>query len=112
MADAALIGQAQGVNKNLAELVSVLRTAFPLHCNTGSFTLSAAATKTVVDTTIKAGSIVFLMPTNAAAATLISGAKSLYVSARTAGASFTVATADGTNATGTEQFEYIAVSIG
>jgi hypothetical protein len=112
MADASLAGPAQGINTNLGELVKTMRTAFPLHNNTGSFTMGAAATKVVADTTIKAGSIVLLMPTNAAAGTLMAGATSLYVSARTAGTSFTVATANAGNAAGTETFEYIAVTIG
>jgi hypothetical protein len=112
MADAALVGQAQGVNKNLGSIAEILRTAFPLHSNTGSFTLAVAASKTVTDTTIKTGSIVLLMPVNAAAATLMSGANALYTSARTAGSSFTVSTAGGGNAAGTEQFEYIAISTG
>jgi hypothetical protein len=54
-----------------------------------------------------ATSVITLMPTNAAAATLMSGAKSLYVSTRTAATSFVVSTADGNAAAGTETFEYI-----
>lgn len=110
--DTAMLGQAKGVNQNLGAFVSAFATAFPLHSNRGSFTMAAAASKVVTDTTIKVGSIVLLMPTNAAAATLMAGANSLYVSARTPGASFTVATAGGGNAAGSETFEYLAVSIG
>jgi hypothetical protein len=112
MADTALIGQAAGVNKNLAELVGVIRTAFPLHSSTGTLTWAVAATKVVTDTSIKSGSIVLLMPTNAAAAAMVAGVHSPYVSARTAGTSFTLTTADGNAAAGTETFEYIAISIG
>jgi hypothetical protein len=111
MADTALIGQAQGVNQNLAKMVDALQTAFPLHSSTGSFTWSAAATKVVADTSIKAGSIVLLMPTNASAADLVAGAHAPYVSARTAGASFTLATADGNAVVGSGTFEYLAISI-
>lgn len=112
MTDTALVGQAQGVNKNLAAMVQVLTAAFPLHSHTGAFTLSAAASKTVADTTIQTNSIICLMPVNASAATLISGSSSLYISARVKGTSFTVSTANGGNAAGTEQFEYIAISTG
>lgn len=73
---------------------------------TGNFTLGAAATTVVADTFISANSKIVPIPTNAAAATLMSGAKSLYVSAKTASTSFTVATADATAAAGTETFDY------
>jgi hypothetical protein len=108
----AMLGQAQGVNKNLADLTQVMRTAFPLHSATGSFTLDAAATTNVVETSIKADSMVIPMPTNAAAATLMGGDSSLYISSRTAGIGFSVTTADGGAAAGTETFEFLAVSIG
>ena len=110
--DNAMLGQVKGVNQNLGALVQAFTTAFPLHSSTGSFTMAVAATKTVTDATIKAGSIVLLMPTNAAAAALMAGANSLYISARAAGASFTAATAGGGSATGSETFEYLAVTTG
>jgi hypothetical protein len=72
----------------------------------GSFTLSAAATTTVNDTDVTATSTIMLMPTNAAAATLMGSAKALYISARTAGTSFAVSTASAAAAAGTETFEY------
>lgn len=72
-----------------------------------TFQLSGAAASTVVsDTEVHANSHIDFTPTNAAAATLMAGAKSIYVSARNAGTSFTVTTADGTNAAGTENFTY------
>jgi hypothetical protein len=75
----------------------------------GTFTCTNAATTTVSDqaAAVLATSVITLMPTNAAAATLMSGAKSLYVSTRTAATSFVVSTADGNAAAGTETFEYI-----
>jgi hypothetical protein len=73
---------------------------------TRAFQLAVAATTVVSDTEVHANSHILMTPTNAAAATLMSGSKSLYVSARDAGTSFTVATADGTNAVGTENFSY------
>lgn len=73
----------------------------------GNFTLSAAVSTAVADTSVVSTSRISLTPTNAAAATLMSGTKSLYISAKTANTSFTVSTADGTAAAGTETFDYI-----
>jgi hypothetical protein len=75
----------------------------------GTFTCANAATTTVSDqaAAVLTTSVITLMPTNAAAANLMNGAKSLYVSARTAATSFVVSTADASAAAGTETFEYI-----
>jgi len=51
--------------------------------------------------------VVKLIPTNAAAATLMGGTKSLFISNKTASTSFQVRTADNTNPAGTETFDYI-----
>jgi hypothetical protein len=75
----------------------------------GTFTMDAAATKVITNDNIRTGNVItqiLLVPTNAAAATLMGGVKSLYVSARTAATNFTVATADANNAAGTETFYY------
>lgn len=74
----------------------------------GSFTMAAANLKAVPETRVVAGTTVRLIPTNAAAATLMGSAKSLYVdkAVTVAGTSFTVKTADGNNAAGTETFDY------
>ena len=72
----------------------------------GSFTLGAAATTVVANVDVTATCTILLTPTNAAAATLQGSAKCLYISARTAGASFTVATASAAAAAGTETFNY------
>lgn len=100
-------------NQVLSGILLALQTiaaAFPRI--TGTFTLAAAATKTVAEPRITANSVVSVFPINAAAATLMSGAKSLYwdPAANVAGASFTVKTADGTNAAGTEQFSYVVIN--
>lgn len=76
----------------------------------GSFTCGAAATTVVADVNVLANSVILLMPTNAAAGTLQGSVESLYISARTVGVGFTVATAAGTAAGGTETFEYIIVN--
>jgi hypothetical protein len=78
--------------------------------NAGTFTCGAAATTAVANTNITASSRIQITATNAAAANLMAGAKALYISARTAGTSFTVATADGTAAAGTETFDYFIVN--
>jgi hypothetical protein len=73
----------------------------------GSITLGAAASTVVNNACVTATCKIILTPTNAAAATLMGSTKSLYVSARSAATSFTVHTADGTNAAGTETFDYL-----
>lgn len=76
----------------------------------GTFTADNAATTVVSNTSITANSIILIFPTNATAATLQSGASSLYVSAKSAGTSFTVATADSGDAAGTETFNYLILN--
>lgn len=73
----------------------------------GSFTMDAAATKAVSDTKVTANSRIILQATNSHAADLQAGAKALYISVKTAGTSFTVATQDGNAAVGDETFDYI-----
>jgi len=94
----------RAVNENLTQLIAVMRAIFPRAL--GSFTLAAAATTTVAQPAVTGNCQVVLTPTNAAAATLMGSAKSLYVSAKVAGASFTVATASAASAAGTETFNY------
>ena len=92
----------QAANKLMAKLVGLISGIFPR--SFGTFTLSAAVSTTVTDTNATTSSIITPMPLNAAAATLIGSAKSLYFT-RAAG-SFTVSTANGVAAAGTEQFAY------
>lgn len=73
----------------------------------GTLVLGAAVSTTVNNVNVTATSHLDLSPTNAAAATLMGSAKALYVSAKVAGTSFTVSTANGTAAAGTETFDYI-----
>lgn len=98
----------QNIVSAINRLATVMSTTFPRI--TGTFTLAAAATTTVTQPGIKATSVVQLTPTNAAAATLMGSAKALYVSAKTPGASFTVATANAVAAVGTETFDYSVFS--
>jgi hypothetical protein len=87
----------------LGRILKVLENLFPRV--TGTFTMPAAATLAVTNAQINANAKVMLQATNASAGTLQGSAKSLYVSAVAAG-SFTVATANATNAAGTESFSY------
>lgn len=96
-------------NQQLASIAKTLANAFPRIA--GSFTLAAAATTVVPQTAISSNSKIALTPTNAAAATLMAGAASLYVSAKTQGASFTVATANAAAAAGNETFDYLVVTL-
>jgi len=91
-------------NQILNGLLNALQNGFPR--TVGTFTLTAAATLVVPQTATQSTSVITLTPTNAGAATLMGSNKSLYISARTQGTSFTVATASGVAATGGETFMY------
>jgi hypothetical protein len=102
------VRQLSAGNKDILALVAAIQAVFPRV--SGSFTLGAAASTTVTQPGIAANGFPLLVPTNAAAATLMGSAKALYLSAVVAGASFTVATASGGNAAGTEIFAYVLVN--
>ncbi len=110
MSDPQMLGFANGIANNLSAIAQNLATAFVGNAHGGTFTMSATASKTVTDASVKAASYIILIDTNAAAATLQGSAKRLYPTA--ANGSFTVATANATSAVGTETFLYLAVSIG
>jgi hypothetical protein len=76
----------------------------------GSFTCAANTNTTVSDVNVAANSMILWVPTNAAGGTLMGGTRSLYLSLRTAGASFRVTTASGVAAGGTETFIYIIIN--
>lgn len=107
-----LVNQAIGVNQNLAKLISTLANAFTGKVSQGTFTMAAAATKTVSDANVKATSAIIWSPTNAAAGTLEGSANKLYLSTIVAGTSFTVSTSSAAAAAGTETFSYIIVNVG
>lgn len=100
------VNKVQQIVVYLGKIVQTLTNLFPRV--SGTFTLAAAATTTVANTDIVGGSIILLTPTNAAAATLQGSVKALYISAINAGTGFTVTTASGGNAAGTETFSYVA----
>ena len=104
MADQALLGAFSGANQNLAALVKVFSNAFIGNVG-GTFTMAAAATKTITNASVTTSSRIFLTPTNAAAGTLQGSNKCLYVTA--ANGSFTVSTASGASAAGTETYAWV-----
>lgn len=73
----------------------------------GSFTMDTGTTKIISCTYVATTSQVLLFPTNAAAASLQSATSAIYISDKTAATSFTVTTADGNTAAGTETFDYV-----
>lgn len=95
-------------NTQLGGIITALQNILPR--TFGTFTLGAAATTTVLQPATQSLSVIYLMPTNAAAGTLMGSNKALYVSVRNPGVSFTVATASGAAAAGTETFSYSLVT--
>lgn len=91
-----------GIVKQLSALYQIFSNGLI----TGTFTMSAAATFAVSDSSITGTSEIFLQAGNASAATLMGSAKSLFISSQTSGTGFTVATASGASAAGTEIFSY------
>ena len=89
-------------NQISAQLLQLFTNLFPRR--TGSFTMAAASNKVVIDANVTTSSFIALMPTNAAAGTLMGSNESLYITP--ASGSFTVTTAAGTAAAGTETFNY------
>lgn len=99
-----VISQLAFANQNMSLLITTLQAIFPRI--SGSFTMGAAATKVVTEPGVTANSLITLTATNPSAGTLMGSAKSLYISAKTPGASFTVATANAAAAVGTETMTY------
>lgn len=91
--------------RGLMQLNETLKTITRL--SGGSFTMANASSLVVSDPNVTATSVIILQATNADAADLQAGAKALYVSAKTPGTSFAVATADGNAADGDETFSYL-----
>lgn len=89
-------------NRVLGEMLKLFTSLFPR--SFGTFTMAAASSEVITDANVTSSSIITLMPTNAAAGTLMGSNESLYVTP--ASGSFTVTTAAGTAAAGTETFSY------
>ena len=92
----------QASNQIMGQLVQVVAALFPR--SIGTFTMAASASKVVTDANVTTTSFISLMPTNAAAGTLMGSNESLYITP--ASGSFTATTAAGTAAAGTETFTY------
>lgn len=107
----AIAAQTTALNTQLAALTAAILAVFPTAVFTGSFTLGAAATTVVNNGHVLSSSVIIPFPTNASAATLMGSAKALYISAKSAGVSFTVATASAGAAAGTETFSYLIVNL-
>lgn len=103
----------QNLSAQFAALIAAIQVIFPrvTTITGGTFTCANAATTTVVQTLTAANSFIIPFPTNAAAGTLMAGATSLYLSARTANTSFAYTTANGAAAAGTETFGYLLVTL-
>ena len=95
----------------LGRLMTILSERLPFSA-AGSFAMTAATSLVILNPNVQANSHISLMETNASAGTLQAGANRLYISARTAGVSFTVATAGGGAAAGTELFGYLIATPG
>ena len=91
----------QGIIRQLTAIVSSKG-----RITQGTFTMAAAATTVVPQPAVKAISNIEIWPRNAAAAALMGSAKSAYVSAISPATSFTIATANGAAAVGSELFFY------
>ncbi len=93
---------------NKGALRGILATNGPV----GTFTMDADSSTTVANTIVTASSQIFLFPTNAAAALLVSSLHSPYINTSNyvVGTSFTVLTSDNGSATGTEIFRYLILN--
>lgn len=91
--------------RNSGTNTTILSNKYKSGALTGSFTCAAAATTVVSNANSNVNMKVTLVPTNAAAATLMA-TKGLYWSAYSQGSSFTLATGDAASAAGTETFNY------
>ena len=93
--------------QNIARQLGLWVAAFKGRSTFGTFTMAASANTTVLQPAVQSLSKISLTPTNAPAGTLVGSAKSPYISAISPGISFTVTTASGAAAVGTETFQYL-----
>ncbi len=107
--DSVSVGRA--IVENLSALNNIFATFLGVSGIAGAFTLTAASSLVVPQALVTTDSFIFLQPTNASAGTLQGSGECLYISAKSAGVSFTVATAAGTAATGGETFSYLLVNL-
>ena len=98
-----VVTQLQAIVRQLTALVQAITGRVV----SGTFTMGAVSSLTITQPAVQSLSTITLIPTNASAGTLQGSAKSLYISAKVAGTSFTVSTSNGVAAVGTETFSYI-----
>lgn len=98
-----IVTKLQVANQNFGLLLKLLTGILPRA--QGNFTLNATAATIVVEAKCTTVSYVLPIATNAAAATLMGSNKSLYFTYQVG--TFTVNTASGVAATGTETFQYL-----
>jgi len=113
-----LVATLKSGNQNMSQLIVAvnalgpyLQTILGVSITVGTFTCAANTNTTVTNTAVTASSYIFWTPTNAAGGTLEGSTRKLYLSLRTAGASFRVTTASGVAAGGSETFLYIIVNL-
>lgn len=92
-------------NQNMSRLIETVSAIFPRISSSFVFPNNASSV-TVAQTSIQSSDRVVILPSDAAAASLIGSVKSPWVSTVTSGASFVVSTASGTT-TGTANFNYL-----
>lgn len=98
-----IVTKLQGGNQMFGQLIRLLTGILPRA--QGQFTLTATASTVIVEPKATTVSYAWLIATNAAAATLMGSNKSLYNTYQVG--TFTVNTASGIAATGTETFQYL-----
>lgn len=96
--------------KGIVSQLSALVQAIKGRVTSGTFTMTATATLVVPEPAVRSNSDIQISATNASAGALMGSNKSLYISAKTAGVSFTVTTASGVAAAGGETFSYLVNS--
>jgi hypothetical protein len=103
-----IVSNLAGGVQNLGRIAQLLDTVFPRAI--GTFTLTAnSATTTVSQASMVANGFPVWIPTNSTAALLEGSAKKLYLASVVAGTGFTLVTANGGTAAGTETFSYVAI---
>jgi hypothetical protein len=97
---------AQYIKRGLWRQISQGKYGF----SAGNTGIGAASSTVVYDIHVKSTSFIVIQGSNASGAGLMGSAKSLYVSNIVPYVSFTLTTADGNNAVGTETFDYLIIN--
>lgn len=103
-----IVTQLSAGNQNMSRLIQTLGNLADY--SIGTISWAASSSVTVSDPNVTATSYISWVPTSASAATLMANATNPYLSARTTATSFTLTTANGGAAAGTETFSYILLN--